>query len=287
MKVTTPAIIMLGCLFIAQASGAKTQRFVTPIGESAWMMTGDRLHCELAQTVQNYGQARFYHQHAKRVAFELETSQQESLGRLATIMSVSPLWKPYRATQVLGRVHMKRARHPIRVGPGLTHRMLSTLSEGRNLTLRYKAKRRDQIKVQLSTENFQTAYQDYVSCELSLLPFSFESIARKNLRFTVSRATLSSQAKRYLDRVAEYLEADKTVKQVKIAGYTDSSGRLGNNFYLSRDRARSVSDYLKKRGVSEKLLTVAWYGEKSPIASNADKRGRAMNRRVMLAIVRA
>jgi outer membrane protein OmpA-like peptidoglycan-associated protein len=78
-------------------------------------------------------------------------------------------------------------------------------------------------------------------------------------------------------------DAIRQVKQagfgnVSVDGYTDAAGNWLYNNLLSRLRTRAVAGYLSDNGgiVSDQ----AWYGERSPAASNASRTGKAKNRRV-------
>ena len=75
-------------------------------------------------------------------------------------------------------------------------------------------------------------------------------------------------------------------KDILIEGHTCSLGTGSYNLELSKKRAQSVADYLKKaKGISEKNILVKYYGESSPIASNDTKEGREKNRRVVIRFV--
>jgi outer membrane protein OmpA-like peptidoglycan-associated protein len=49
---------------------------------------------------------------------------------------------------------------------------------------------------------------------------------------------------------------------------------------LSRERARSVRQYLLKRGIPPGRLSARGYGPDAPVADNATDEGRTQNRRV-------
>jgi len=72
---------------------------------------------------------------------------------------------------------------------------------------------------------------------------------------------------------------------VVIVGHTDSSGDPKYNLWLSRERARSVADYLISTGVNEDQLRIIGRGAKEPIASNDTREGRMQNRRVDILVV--
>jgi outer membrane protein OmpA-like peptidoglycan-associated protein len=67
---------------------------------------------------------------------------------------------------------------------------------------------------------------------------------------------------------------------VDIVGHTDSNGPTEYNKRLSVLRAQSVARYLEERRVTRQRLLADGMGEDAPIASNATREGRAMNRRV-------
>ncbi len=67
---------------------------------------------------------------------------------------------------------------------------------------------------------------------------------------------------------------------VDVYGHTDSQGSDSYNYDLSQRRAMSVADYLSSQGVDSRRFAVTGFGESRPVASNADERGRALNRRV-------
>lgn len=67
---------------------------------------------------------------------------------------------------------------------------------------------------------------------------------------------------------------------VDVYGHTDATGSDTYNYELSQRRALSVANYLSGQGVDSRRFSVTGFGESRPIASNADERGRAQNRRV-------
>lgn len=101
--------------------------------------------------------------------------------------------------------------------------------------------------------------------------------------FGYDSAALSAASRGRLDQVAEKiaaaLEHDDGVAIV-IAGHTDSRGSSAYNDRLSRERARTVRDYLLAQGVPARVITVAGRGESGFLASNSTAEGRALNRRV-------
>ena len=96
--------------------------------------------------------------------------------------------------------------------------------------------------------------------------------------FETGKSELLPGAQDRLSRVADYLK--NSPRHVVVEGYTDSTGSSSTNMSLSQRRADSVRDYLIAQGVPTDRLSAQGKGESSPVASNANSAGRAMNRRV-------
>jgi outer membrane protein OmpA-like peptidoglycan-associated protein len=69
-----------------------------------------------------------------------------------------------------------------------------------------------------------------------------------------------------------------------IAGHTDNTGTRKINDRLSISRAKKVQSYLVKKGLAINRTALVGMADTQPIADNATKKGRALNRRVDLAI---
>jgi OOP family OmpA-OmpF porin len=96
--------------------------------------------------------------------------------------------------------------------------------------------------------------------------------------FDFDSFTLKPAMQTELDEIAAKINASTGSESLAIIGHTDSTGPAAYNQILSEKRAKSVADYLSDQGVEN--LSVSGSGEKSPIATNATHKGRALNRRV-------
>lgn len=104
------------------------------------------------------------------------------------------------------------------------------------------------------------------------------------ITFGVDRHELRPEFYDTLESVSLVLqEYDKT--NIRIAGYTDSTGSDSYNQTLSEKRAASVGEFLRTRGVASGRIWTTGYGERHPIADNDTEEGRQRNRRVELELV--
>lgn len=105
-----------------------------------------------------------------------------------------------------------------------------------------------------------------------------------NVLFAFDSAQLQPIAQAPLDKLAAYLR-DHPQTQVRIVGYTDSTGSISYNQRLSERRAQSVADAMVQRGVDRTRMEVSGQGESNPVASNATAQGQQLNRRVEFIIL--
>jgi OOP family OmpA-OmpF porin len=112
-----------------------------------------------------------------------------------------------------------------------------------------------------------------------------EVIVIDNLHFNFDSAELTMADKSVLDLVAARLGQEGPNAKLSLSGYTDSVGSDAYNLKLSEKRAMSVANYLVAAGVPQaNIVAVAGEGEADPVADNATAEGRAINRRVVIAV---
>ena len=100
-----------------------------------------------------------------------------------------------------------------------------------------------------------------------------------NIFFTTGSFDLDEKSKVELDKMADFLDKNKSV-QIEISGHTDDVGSDKENLELSRKRAFSVQQYLQKTGITPGRISFAGFGETKPVASNDSETGRQKNRRI-------
>lgn len=71
-----------------------------------------------------------------------------------------------------------------------------------------------------------------------------------------------------------------------IAGHTDNQGNADHNQALSKSRSASVIAWLKNHGVNSNQLEGQGFGASRPVADNTTPNGRALNRRVEVALTK-
>jgi outer membrane protein OmpA-like peptidoglycan-associated protein/Tol biopolymer transport system component len=111
----------------------------------------------------------------------------------------------------------------------------------------------------------------------------------ENIMFRINNSEIT-YFKNNLDKLINYLKQHPTTK-IEIIGYADTQGPEAYNLKLSEHRARSVNQYLIKKGVRKEQLTYKGDGEKNQITINNYKDGSYVwqslpyNRRVEFNII--
>lgn len=105
-----------------------------------------------------------------------------------------------------------------------------------------------------------------------------------NITFATNQSAINASFYPVLNSVAKVLdEYDKTL--IEVVGHTDSTGSDAINNPLSEQRAASVGSYLRSRDILAERIITTGVGSRYPVASNTTPEGRALNRRVEIALL--
>lgn len=105
-----------------------------------------------------------------------------------------------------------------------------------------------------------------------------------SIHFPADRSTIRPDSRPTLEQVSTVLHADPAMKLI-IVGHSDDTDTLAHGLSLSAARAQAVMQALVKTWkVSADQVTSIGVGPVSPVASNSDEMGRALNRRIELVL---
>jgi outer membrane protein OmpA-like peptidoglycan-associated protein/tetratricopeptide (TPR) repeat protein len=138
------------------------------------------------------------------------------------------------------------------------------------------------------SENFSLKNQsatDPLILEVPLYPIEAGGkVVLRNIFFDVDKYDLKEESKIELDKLVSFLKANPTLK-IELSGHTDNTGLKQKNLDLSKNRAKSVMDYLIQQGIAANRLTYKGYADTQPIADNKTEKGRQLNRRTEFKII--
>ena len=111
-----------------------------------------------------------------------------------------------------------------------------------------------------------------------------------DLLFASGKAVLNTSSYPLLNEIASLISDSHVVNTVQVAGNTDnvpiSTAQYPSNWEHSAARASAVLEHLLTHGISPGRLSIAAYGDERPIESNATAKGRSLNRRVEIVVLR-
>jgi OmpA-OmpF porin, OOP family len=123
-----------------------------------------------------------------------------------------------------------------------------------------------------------------ITRDLRLVPIEKGATIRlNNIFFETGKFVLRKQSIRELDRLAKLL-TERPTMAIEVSGHTDDVGTDESNMVLSRNRSKSVYDYLVTKGIEAARLTSKGYGETKPQLPNTNADNRQINRRVEFTI---
>jgi|GEM_PF-3296867 len=99
------------------------------------------------------------------------------------------------------------------------------------------------------------------------------------LYFDTNQFQLTSWHQKQLDSLFPYDKGIGLKHEFHVTGYTDETGPLAYNQWLSTQRATSVADYLRQKGIEEFALVCKGDGICSFLDSNAKQRSVAVEHR--------
>lgn len=104
------------------------------------------------------------------------------------------------------------------------------------------------------------------------------------INFDFGKSSIRKDSYEYLDKLASTFI--RTNIRIEVKGHTDNIGSDEFNMNLSKERAKSVVQYLMNKGVRRDKLSYSYFGMSKPLTSNDTEEGRTINRRVEFEILK-
>ena len=103
-------------------------------------------------------------------------------------------------------------------------------------------------------------------------------VVLNNIFFNSNEYNLLPESKTELKQLIVFLKENPKVS-IEIGGHTDDIGDDESNLMLSKNRAKTVFDYLINNTIPANKLSFKGYGESRPLSNKNTENGRKMNRR--------
>jgi outer membrane protein OmpA-like peptidoglycan-associated protein/tetratricopeptide (TPR) repeat protein len=164
-----------------------------------------------------------------------------------------------------------------------------TLEPDRDYTIEAKKNGYFNDMVEATTKNLTPA--DTLNIELKLTKIPKKPIVLEGILYDFDSANLTASAKVSLDTGLYPIMIENPQIIIELSSHTDAKGSDAYNLNLSKERAKSVVDYMISMGIDSRRLKDVGYGESKPIAANENPdgsdnpEGRGLNRRTEFEII--
>ncbi|MCL6269539.1 OmpA family protein [Sansalvadorimonas sp. 2012CJ34-2] len=282
-----PFLLLAGLLLTSAASLAAN--YHVPLDEQSWDFEQvEALRCVLTRNVQGLGEVSLVAGAGQTSSIMLQTMQMRNLRGVARFILRPAPWNRRDPGEELG-VTMKDT------GTGLKFDLdisplewMSKLTHSFWLFLEvYGSRPEPLISLEVPTTGINFQISELTDCLIGLLPYNFEQLEKTVLYFEPGKVFLSERQQLKLADIANYLQWDGTVIGLSIDAHADSSGYRLDNLKLSKQRAEVVYDYLLSKSVKPtQVLHLRHHGQRYPVADNGTRKGRQLNRRVVITLKR-
>ncbi|MBL4607383.1 MAG: OmpA family protein [Pseudomonadales bacterium] len=282
MKIKKIIVVLAGLVLLPTIVHAHGYRARVDIAD--WRLEMSRLECRLWQVVPTYGEAVFSYKAGDEQRFYLKSKKSiESTGKV-NVESIPPGWR-HSSQRYLASTSNVLGSMPVRFQDQLANRLLAELEEGMFPSITHGGwYNGHNITINVSAVNFGDAYRDYVDCVANLLPANFDQLNRSAFLFKTDHYRITPAMAKHIAMIADYVVEDTEVGTIYIDGHTDSIGRRGYNWELSRKRGEAVRKALIKAGVDDSMIAMRYHGEGTPILKNKSASNRSHNRRVVVVL---
>jgi outer membrane protein OmpA-like peptidoglycan-associated protein len=279
-------IVPLG-LAMMIVTGVHAQQFQASITNSHWQVVESPLECSLSQDIPGFGTAKFSQITAESFTLAFTTKTQPSVQNNVIFEIAAARWQNDDQ-----RIHLisnptENGQTSFSIQGPIAKQAFTHIQEGRVPTIRYRSQNiTEEMTVLMSTVNLGDSLAAFQECANNIHPYSFDDIRRLTIPFAIEKSELSIGAEQALDRIAEYVKIDDKIKRIMVSGHTDNHGYRRINQPLAEARAIVVKNYLIEQGVPEQLIITSSHIEFKPIATNRTTKGRSLNRRAEIELIR-
>lgn len=193
--------------------------------------------------------------------------------------------------------------HAMELDAALRHELLAATEAAKKAALENAAKGNEQVRqdVMVALERAKNSAMETLNqvssksasdiaalrAELNAALAKVKPISVATVFFASGKAILTSSAQSELDKAVSLIQQHPHAT-VRVIGHADSNpilgGRYLTNLELSEARAKSVADYLKKKGVTNKIVVLG-RGHFEPAGLQSTSEGKQVSRRVEVVLV--
>ncbi len=286
MKVIT--IIKTHLLFLALlfTNTLLANTFQTELEQSKWGYKGDKFSCRIFHDIHQFGKLSLIASPANPLAIEIESQWLNFENTRTHANVIVPSWHHENSDAFPSlELNSKDKQQASAIDDKLTL-YLKAIAKGYSVEVVVTAATNEQFSGIANSVDTKEIINKFRHCYAQLLPKPYSYVRRVELIFDSASSKLNSLHENDLNAVAEYVKADDSIAKVLVDAHTDGNGHHLANLVLSKERAGEVASRLAELGLSVDMIEVRHHGERMPLAANTTEKGRSINRRVTVKLVK-
>ncbi|WP_245696636.1 OmpA family protein [Vibrio xiamenensis] len=271
---------LLSVALMCAACSSLAADYVVPFDEVKWHAEKADGGCRLYSSDDHSGiKVTFSTASAKPVALTITGRSIHSFGEDLLVETEPPIWGAnHYETTTVSQVTRNKKSLTLDQGDDLIYR---DIKSGAWLTVRDLFH-----SVTFPTANIREALNVFQSCTTHLPPVSFNQAQKTVFNFKSGALALTPAQREEIEAIAQLIHFDKRIVKVLLTGHSDNQGDTVVNLSVSKRRAQDVAYWLMLAGIPEEMMETRGQGDRYPVASNMDEKGRYQNRRVEVELVR-
>ncbi len=283
-KIYSMMIFTLICLFNVLPVFA--QEIKVPMDLTSWTYHGAKFKCDLASEIPSFGKIYFHARPGNRITFFVDHFN-GSINSVGGFLSAeTPPWSEHPFEQPIS-IGSGQSRTQVRFYENIDN-LLTHIALGDWIRISLAGERASEDRSALiPTTQIQSSLNKFNQCRARLPAMTFAEARDTVLHFSVGQRVASSQQKKRLKALADYIHFDTEVSKVLVDGHTDNVGSSLANLQIARVRADDIASVLADFGITRQQIEVRAHGDRYPLMSNKTAQGRAKNRRVTIRLIRS
>lgn len=279
--------IILGSLIFITGTFSFAKTYTADFDRSEWTVKDSSIECRLIHEIPGFGVAEFYQTAGERQKFALKTKVKQYKPVTVKITANPPFWEKYQSKIELAKITSRPGKTPIELFKNTSYEIQNFLQKGYDAEFTFYGSDITSNNIaRLSKTGFQKPYQNYLACINEIVPYKFSQIENLVIYFASAKDFIEDEYLAKIAAIGKFVMLDSQIKSVHIESHTDGKGSYHDNKKLAYERSWTVKDELVYAGVPPQMITLKNYVDTKPVASNATKDGRALNRRVIVKVKR-
>ncbi len=149
-----------------QSSGTAARKYMAPIHDSKWMATEEKDECLLQHEIPGFGNTKLRQSYREPLSFELNITQEVSLGTQCQVEITPPPWRHNIPTQSLGTIKIVPDAKHLQAKGGAAQKIYQGLEAGMMTSFNCEKKNTPltKVKVVISPVRYLMALPDFQKC---------------------------------------------------------------------------------------------------------------------------